>query len=828
MSVKRTLIQFCVVALSIHFCVRAEENHSVTFKVDDAAGIARSAWPVTFGMPFSTGQLKNADSIAILTAAGKAVPQDHRVVAQWPDGSVKWLHIDCQVDVPKSGSESFKVTWGGTAPASKPGSDLHITKNGDRIDVDTGAITFSISPGGGGIPENVKVGSELAAKKGIHSLSFVETGPAANTPELRGNWKRPIPDGAIPVELTAAKAEVSIERQSKLACTILVRGWYEGNGRKACKFDVRVTAFAGKPYLKIQHTLTFTEDPDTFFITGVNYGFQLENVEKVQFGGESGKVHEAPAAKGCYLLAPGPEINHNGILIEDAPKKFTAYEMFADGKKLAAGREPAGWVAAQSAKSGVALSVRDFRLLHPKELCADTHSIVAGLWAPHAKLLIDARNPLYGQRIRGETTLEGCACGWAKTHELWVAFHNGNANGHTQALDAVRAGQEPAYGIPDPKQVCDSGALGLLAMQNRKDFPEMERQADTYFAWLIKNAELYRWDGFFNLGGMLIEFDNHRERYSNGPANTWCWRDYAGWILNDGQLADQTWRAFARSGERRLLVLAERISRNIGDESTVHYTNPAVAHAHPLGSAHRHDMSPWGAVVTSYSMDVLGNCDLWFLLGDLRARDILRDYSVDLSAGGSGLRELHGPFTLLVRISEALGDPTLIATAKKLQKADENEVLNPNFRSYTDLYMPLIPALAIAPDETLQKDLLATCDKVVEASKPAQPAWDNFPGEILAWAYLQTKDRKYLDALTSHMRNWRLTEAAVASGDPYSEDWSALRKRMDYMPHGRVKCYINLLHIGRYPTVIRALQAAGLTERTALGDATVTNKHSKP
>src|SRR5204863_2059477 len=29
----------------------------------------------------------------------------------------------------------------------------------------------------------------------------------------------------------------------------------------------------------------------------------------------------------------------------------------------------------------------------------------------------------FGENVRGETTLGGCACGWAKTHEIWVAYH---------------------------------------------------------------------------------------------------------------------------------------------------------------------------------------------------------------------------------------------------------------------------------------------------------------------------------------------------------------------------------------------------------------------
>ena len=67
------------------------------------------------------------------------------------------------------------------------------------------------------------------------------------------------------------------------------------------------------------------------------------------------------------------------------------------------------------------------------------------------------------------------------------------------------------------------------------------------------------------------------------------------------------------------------------------------------------------------------------------------------------------------------------------------------------------------------------------------------------------------------MRNFGgLTVAKTHEGDPFAEDWPTLRKRMDEMPYGAVKTYINFLCVGRYPALIRALQAAGLSEKDAL------------
>ena len=108
----------------------------------------------------------------------------------------------------------------------KPGAPLKIARADDSVNVDTGAISFTLSSMGGGVPENVRLSNgELVSNRGAHTLSFVETAPPANPPETRGNWKRPIPGGATPIQLAAGKAEVSIEQQDGLSATILVRGW---------------------------------------------------------------------------------------------------------------------------------------------------------------------------------------------------------------------------------------------------------------------------------------------------------------------------------------------------------------------------------------------------------------------------------------------------------------------------------------------------------------------------------------------------------------------------------------------------------------------------
>ncbi len=810
----------CVVVFGLSSGSRAAtvDSKMVDVTVEEAAGVDRQAWPVTVGVPFAEGQLKDAAALRVSGPDSKPLPLQAQVTAKWPDGSVKWVLLDTQATLPASSKTALHLSWDARTSTAVPAAaaKLQVSADGTGVKIDTGAMSFKLTPTGGGIPEEVTINSVVVSKGGLNDLSYLTSGPAMNPPETRGNWKRPAPTDAKRVELSAngATAEVLVEQKNDLRATILVKGWYQGAGQKACRFDVRVTAFAGKPYVKIQHSFTFTEDPYAFFVRRIRLRFDVAGVQAAAFGGATG-LHDVKPAEGAYMLSIGPEINHNGIKPADAPKKVVAYDVFdGAGKKLAgmSGQDPPGFVFARGANGAVVVSVRDFKHLHPKELAVDANGVEVDLWPEHGDLLIDCRNSLYGETIRGETTLAGVACGWAKTHEIWAAY---GGKGGTDAksgplkasLDVARAAQEPAWGWADPAHVCASKTMGTMAAVNREKFPGMERQNETLWAWVQKNQSLFKWEGFFDFGGILIEFDNHNQRYSNGPPGTWVWRDYAGWILNDGQLVHQMFRAFVRSGERQYLKMAEASARQIGDETTIHYENPKVKGAHPLGSAHRHDMLPWGAVVTTYGMDVLGNRDLWFLTGDLRARDNLRDYAVCLAGGGRGLKECHAPGSLLCIIGEAVEDAKLIDKGKTLFDGECKEAVAPNFRTWTDTYMAMILAYGITRDAGLKSALLGAAD--VSLKKPAA-----FAAEIEAWAYLEGKDSKYLDGVKQCMAlSERIPAAAANKGDPWKDDWPALRKRMDQMPGWYVKVYQNTQGTGRYASVILALQDAGLDEK---------------
>ena len=84
----------------------------------------RVAEPVTVSIPFGQGKLPDADHF-VIDDDGEAIPSQQRALAHWPDGSVKWLLVHLQPDLPGNLAKTlnFRVASGpGERPAAAAGS----------------------------------------------------------------------------------------------------------------------------------------------------------------------------------------------------------------------------------------------------------------------------------------------------------------------------------------------------------------------------------------------------------------------------------------------------------------------------------------------------------------------------------------------------------------------------------------------------------------------------------------------------------------------------------------------------------------------------------
>ena len=71
----------------------------ISAHVEEPACVARRNYPVTHGCPFPQGHLFDTQHVRIVNGERVEIPVQSRILASWPDGSIKWLLLDTQIDL---------------------------------------------------------------------------------------------------------------------------------------------------------------------------------------------------------------------------------------------------------------------------------------------------------------------------------------------------------------------------------------------------------------------------------------------------------------------------------------------------------------------------------------------------------------------------------------------------------------------------------------------------------------------------------------------------------------------------------------------------------
>jgi hypothetical protein len=190
---------------------------------------ALRGFPVTLGVPLPRGE-KDAAKLAVVDAAGKAVPAQVREQVRWPDGTLRFVLVDFAAVVPAGRTATLRV---GGCSLAEPAAAIATRKDGDRLVVETGALRAAFDPAG-----------PFPAVEGLG------TPEALLTPESGG-----------PLRVTA-RGPPELEEAGPLRAVVRTRGAFlEPEGAPFLDFTVRVHFFAGRPDLRLFLTL---ENPRTY------------------------------------------------------------------------------------------------------------------------------------------------------------------------------------------------------------------------------------------------------------------------------------------------------------------------------------------------------------------------------------------------------------------------------------------------------------------------------------------------------------------------------------------------------------------------------------
>lgn len=652
---------------------------SIPLRVDR---VTRDA-PVTFGVPFPKGALRSPDQVRVLNEQGREVPSQVTEVNSWApaDESIQWLWVDIVTD----GSTRYALEYGPAVrrEAAIPGTlrVVNSQRPAGGIDVDTGVLRFHIARGAGGFLD----GADLVTGAG--------TTRVLDSPGSRGSFLDLLDDSGLDPSRATVTFTTVEKGSGPLHAILRIEGEYRyarADNRPA-PFVTRIHVWAGRPWMKILHTFTYTGIPDKrrlqegqhahvatrgskLLVEDPTDGGFIEPNDRIAAAGLT--LHLAEKAlrvrtsthEGAWG-SPGAEdraeiaVAENPVsLLQTGPKPsrmppvpestggtriggFSA--TVREGATVVQSRErTAGWFSVEGARAGVAASFKDVFQEYPKAFTADprTGTLVASIWPDVVEPMSFARYSLKPENEEGVETMENGATGLAKTTEISIALHA--AGDSASAVRAARTLVDPPVMTAAPRWHAASGAFGRIAPRASAR-PELERALDTKFDWWLYNQSFVPWYGMWDYGDGKLNFDP--------TTGTWdIWGD------NEPAQDLQLWMQFVRTGETRFARAAQALSRHSMDVDNIHWPTPPVyrgdtntstdywktlgqAEGSPyVGLGRRHGAQHWLKTLSAHVW-VAGWLADYYLTGDHRGLDMA------IQTGDMHLRTIFGEHDLTGR-----------------------------------------------------------------------------------------------------------------------------------------------------------------------------------
>ncbi|MER3318304.1 MAG: hypothetical protein RIB79_08425 [Allomuricauda sp.] len=564
--------------------------------------------PITLGIPFPKGELNSVDHLRLLTSDGTEIPCQTTEVSNWgpTDDSVKWVWVfffseETQDYVLEYGDGVVPIL-----PKEKVVSANNMRPRGG-IDVNTGPLSFSIHKKGNGFLDEVFLDSNQDGEFDKEELI------ASSPEENRGSFLDLLDDAGI----DASKAvinEVFREKGSGPMHTIFrIEGTYtySREDNNLSPFTIWLHAYAGKSYLKVLHTMTYTGIPDKHKrqegehanIATQNKKIITESTEddigwtqpndQIAASGLQLKYHlddnvsvSMPMYDGSWknddantvmeevtvdneapvqLLQKGPGYRKSTSLRslylnkfkedksnEGSGKKLDFEAIVSKGEDhLAKSQRAKGWVNVTDGKRGVGVGIKNFMEEYPKGIKVDpTNRILLGsIWPKE-------NGPMSFARHNTEPDggmLDNFAQGITKTTEFIYYFHDNKAKEEVgEKMDYV---VESPVAHATPEWYTNSKVYGNMAPASKKR-PEFENALQYRYQWWAYNQKNEPWYGIFNYG-------DGKSYFFNGK--------WVQWTNNEPTVDFMLWTNFMRTGNPKYFKLAQAMSRHTMDVDNIHW-----------------------------------------------------------------------------------------------------------------------------------------------------------------------------------------------------------------------------------------------------------------
>ncbi|MGH1346179.1 MAG: hypothetical protein ACRBN8_31730 [Nannocystales bacterium] len=596
-----------------------EGRDVVALSLHEPAGTRRDGAHVRWGVPLPQGLVDAEEPLRLVDADGSVWPTQARDLAQWPDGSRRWVLLDTTADL--DADETKELVLRVPDEPAEVSSPLSVLQTEDAVLLDTGPLRVEIDRLSGSVLRRAWLDDVLVLDlpSGTDRGPFVAVGdteylgarlqpstvPASGDAiEAYRNWGSENLDRAAN-RYDPFALEVVVEEQGPVHAVVRVSGTHlSDTGQSAGTFIVRVHATRGQPQLRFEQTFVYTGAQGD----GVQaYGFRLP---------ASGNEDAVEGEPGAGQLA---QLAWNEHTIDGQPRPG-----------------PAHGIASRSDGSiGQAVILRDMAERFPKALSLEPDGIeiqlyprIAEPWslARYSNTLDTANGETGGEADRGAQGLSVTDT-WMWTPFEGTADHDALRTA-AQGLDAGPLPLTPPAGWVSEARVMGLGSfhipLDAGAQAHQRADAALRVTAD--FMRVNQRRE-FAWFGIEDYGDI-------RGRFDGGNASfTWSELGRYGWSGNSGEPSNQLWAQYLRAPSADVLLDAEALARHTQDQSMVHYGDASSIDDTPwngrnreftVGSQHRHGRQAFSGYAGLPEYSHIAGVETWYYLsGDARARDAL-------------------------------------------------------------------------------------------------------------------------------------------------------------------------------------------------------------
>ncbi len=600
----------------------------IPFVVQNETNAFCQLCPVEGGIPFPKGELKDQKSMRIRNAHGEELPFQSKVLAAWPDQSIKWLSLSLETTLNPGEGEGFYLDYGPQVKTMDFSSPMTISETADAIQINTGVMEVSLNKKIFYLYERIQLDRN---SNHLFEASEEVSAKAKLTLMFQGKEYR--------TDLDSKSYKIEIEEKGPQKIVIKATGWYgSSDGNQFCQAVVRYYFYQGKSNFKISHTLIYTgypankqypayamlrlpeNEPIESFELKIPYNFSAEKNEQVSMGLSRSEPH---------AIIVGDQMSLFQRTYDDA-------EIHQDNQVLPMEDTFLGWMDMSNDQGGIAISLRHFRENFPKAFRVDRTKgeLEISLWPKEAGVLDLSTSP---KSLGPEDYARGNAFGLAKTHEVMLYFHAGNAM-DSNALNQAQSFLEPFVIRTNPYWTDATGALGRLFPVDAKYATE-EKMLSRLFDWAARQPKNFKWYGMLDFGDTLTWYRKDDgdtpggvtyENLDWNPSGRWGWYNCEGIGTHYGALLE-----FVRSGDWKYFDFGENLTKHLMDVDTVHYDTVANDKRikgqinglySAVGAMHRHSGDHWGGRTDEAShTNVAGILLYYYLTGNERAFDVAKE-----------------------------------------------------------------------------------------------------------------------------------------------------------------------------------------------------------